>query len=75
MSDKRFEAMLKAVAKKNHTTPERVRWEMQLAMDKAMASPDPIVQAGWVRIPRKGEKPTLEEFVSYMASLTAKPLS
>ncbi len=69
MPDQKFEAVLTQIARKNNTTKEHVRREMQYAMDMAMASPDPLVQARWAAIPRKGEKLTLEEFVSYMASL------
>lgn len=73
MSGKKFEALPTQIARRSHTTPERVRQEMQYAMDMAMASPDPAVQARWAAVPRKGAKPTLEEFVSYMASLSPKP--
>ncbi|MBO7184181.1 MAG: sporulation initiation factor Spo0A [Oscillospiraceae bacterium] len=72
MSNNKFEEILIQIAKKNHSTPENVRKEMQYAMDMAMASSDPAVQARWATVPRKGERPTLEEFVCYMVS---KPLS
>ena len=75
MTDRKFEAILQDIARKHHTTPERVRQEMQAAMDVAMASPDPAVQARWAAIPRKGEKLSLEEFVRYMASLSSKSFS
>ena len=69
MLDMKFEDIFAQIAKKNHTTPEVVRTEMQYAMDMAMQSLDPAVQARWAAIPRKGDKPTLEEFVCYLASL------
>ena len=69
MLDMKFEDILAQIAKKNHTTPEVVRTEMQNAMDMAMQSLDPAVQARWAAIPRRGDKPTLEEFVCYLASL------
>lgn len=69
MLDMKFEDILAQIAKKNHTTLEVVRTEMQYAMDMAMQSLDPAVQARWAAIPRKGDKPTLEEFVCYLASL------
>lgn len=68
MKEEKMEAILKQIAKAHHTTPKKVRQEMQMAMDAALASPDPVIQAQWAAIPKKGEKPTLEEFVAYIAS-------
>lgn len=67
MKDIKFEAVLKRIAKEHHTTVANVRREMQSAMDMAMASQDPLVQAKWAAIPKKGEKLMLEEFVAYLA--------
>ncbi len=66
MRQQYFERMLEAVAKKEGLSKEQVRREMQEAMDEAMNSPDPMVQMRWRFIPRKGERPTLEEFVEYL---------
>lgn len=41
---------------------------MQIAMDLAMASNDPVIQARWARIPKSGKKLTLEEFVEHVAT-------
>ena len=68
MKPSNFEAILERIAKTEHTTKEHIRQEMQKAMDLAMASPDPLIQARWARIPKSGEKPTLEEFVEYIAT-------
>ena len=70
MPNQKIEAVLAQIARKNNTTKEHVRREMQYAMDMAMDSLNPAVQARWAAVPRKGEKPTLEEFVRYLASLT-----
>lgn len=69
MTEKQFDRILRETAKQYNTTPEHVRQEMQLAMDEAMRNPDPTVQAKWASIPRKGDVPTLEEFVEHMAIL------
>ena len=66
MKDRKFELILRQIAKDNDPTPEHVRQEMQIAMD--MASPGPAVQAKWVAIPRKGKVLTLEGFAAYMTS-------
>ena len=68
MKQNKFEAILAQIAQKEHTTKDHVRQEMHKAMDLALASQDPLIQARWARVPKSGEKPTLEEFVEYMAS-------
>ena len=68
MKQAKFQAILEHIAKAEHITPEQVRHEMQKAMDTAMASTDPAIQAKWARIPKSGEKLTLEEFVEYLAT-------
>ena len=48
----------------------RYRAELELfqkAIDDAMQSDDPAVQAYWKKIKYKGEKPTPEEVVLYIA--------
>lgn len=67
MKDLKYEMVLNRIAKENHTTVANVRKEMQSAMDLAMASRDPLVQARWAAIPKKGGRLTLEEFVTYLA--------
>ena len=39
---------------------------MQLAMEASIANHAPSVQAMWDSIPKKGPKPTLEEFMDYL---------
>ena len=68
MKPSNFEAILERIAKTEHTTKEHIRQEIQKAMDLAMASPDPLIQAKWAQIPKSGKKLTLEEFVTYMAT-------
>ena len=64
----KFELMLAEIARRNGTTKEQVRREMQIAMESGMNSADPLVQQRWKRIPKQGEKLTLEEFVDYLAT-------
>lgn len=68
MKKTNFETILEQIARSEHTSKAHVRKEMQKAMDLAMASNDPLVQARWARIPKSGDKLTLEEFVEYMAT-------
>ena len=64
----KFELMLAEIARRNGTTKEQVRREMQIAMESGMNSADPLVQHRWKRIPKQGEKLTLEEFEDYLAT-------
>ena len=55
MSKRRMRRMLEQIARDNHTTPQEVRKQMQLALDEAQSCPDPVVQAKWHSIPHKCE--------------------
>ena len=66
MQKQDFERMLETVAENAGISKEQMRREMQEAMDEAMNTPDPMVQMRWTFVPRKGERPTLEEFVEYL---------
>lgn len=68
MKQNKFDAILEQIAKRENITKAQVRREMEKAMDLAMASDDPVIQARWARIPRSGEKLTLEEFVEYVTT-------
>ena len=61
--------IIKKIAKQQHTTPERIRREMEKAMEEAKRSKDPAVQARWAAIPHKGTDVTLEEFLTYVAGI------
>lgn len=62
------ETALRKVAKVNHTSIEDVKKEIRIAIDAAMANPDPSIQALWQSMPRSGEKPTPEEFIAFIVS-------
>ncbi|MFT3950373.1 MAG: sporulation initiation factor Spo0A C-terminal domain-containing protein [Oscillospiraceae bacterium] len=59
--------ILRDIASKNGTTVAEVRREIQSALDIGMQNPDPLVQAYWNRIPRRGKKPTVEEVLTFLA--------
>lgn len=48
--------------------------EMQKAIDEGMNSTEPKVIKLWEKVPRKGEKPTPEEFIDYTAKKVRKQL-
>lgn len=75
MNARKLQLILEKVAAANHTTPEEVRREMQSAMEAGLCNPDPLVQAQWNAIPRKGQTLTLEEFIDYMVKVTEGRLS
>ena len=65
---KNFQAILRKIARKNGTTPEQVRRDIQAAIDASFDNPDPAVQAAWRDIPYKGDRPTAEEAVLGLAA-------
>ena len=66
MQNSAFDKILRQIADAKQVPSREVREKMQLAMDAAMANPAPSVQAMWDSIPKKGPKPTLEEFMDYL---------
>lgn len=66
MQNSGFDKILRQIAEAKQVSSREVREKMQLAMDAAMANPDPSVQAMWDSIPKKGTKPTLDEFMDYL---------
>ena len=61
-----LEKIIHQIARVNRTSSLEVREKMQQAMEDALANPDPSVQAMWASIPRRGSRPTLEEFMDYL---------
>lgn len=64
--------VLAEIALKNGVSVAEVRREIQAALDEGMKSPDPNVQAYWNSIPRKGDKPTLQEVITHLANQIKK---
>lgn len=60
------------IAKKNHTTVEEVRREMELAIRMAFGNPDPKIQEEWAKIPYEGKEPTPEEVITYVMNQARK---
>lgn len=61
-----FEQILEQIATANQVSAGEVREKMQIAMSAALRNPDPAVQAMWNSIPKKGQTPTLDEFMEYL---------
>lgn len=55
------------IAEKEGISVSEVRQEIQIAIDDAMKSDDPAIQAFWKKIKCSGRKPTPEEVVIYLA--------
>ena len=58
-----LQKILKQIAKANHTTPDDVYREMQIAIDAAFDNPDPEVQKNWEQIHYTGDRPTPEDVI------------
>lgn len=55
------------IAKSEGISVNEVKQEIQKAIDDAIQSDDPAIQAYWKKMKYKGEKPTPEEVVLYIA--------
>ena len=66
-----FEQILQQIAAINSTSLAEVRRQMESAMASALQNPDPTVQQMWNSIPRKGNTPTLDEFMEYLIDQNA----
>ncbi len=62
-----FAELLAMVAKEHGVTAEEVYRDIEIAIEDAMQSTDPEAQRMWAEMPRKGIKPTPEEFIAYMS--------
>lgn len=60
------------IAKSEGITPEEVRQEIALAISYALKSDDLKAQHFWKNIPYKGEAPTIEEIIDYIALQLAR---
>ena len=55
------------IARDHGIAESEVRAEMMAAMRAGMIDPDPEAQKQWREIPWRGEEPTVEEFIAWMA--------
>jgi len=62
-------AALQEIAEKEGVSVAEVRQEMGFAITAARENPDPMIQALWQSVPRKGDEPTPEEVIAYIASI------
>ena len=60
---------LEAIAKKSGISVEEVRQEIEIALAAARENSDPNIQAFWKLVPCKGEVPTSEEVIVYIAGM------
>ncbi|CUX24872.1 hypothetical protein BN3590_00412 [Clostridium sp. C105KSO15] len=63
---------IKNLAKQKGISEGEVRREIEIAIAEGMKSSEPKALAFWETIPRRGEKPTPEEVIAYIADM-AKP--
>ena len=67
--------VLEQVALKHGVSVEEVRREINLAIEDALLDPTFEVKEYWAKIPKKGEKPTPEEMIEYIANKIKSELS
>ncbi|WP_099204949.1 sporulation initiation factor Spo0A [Scatolibacter rhodanostii] len=61
------EATIRKIALSEGITVEEVRTEIKKAMLIGLCSQDPAIRAKWNKIPCKGDIPTPEELIVYIA--------
>lgn len=62
--------IIRRIARAHHVPEAQVRADMEEAMNAGRNNPDPAVQARWAAFPYAGEKPTIEEFILWVAGMT-----
>ena len=67
-----FRSILREIAKNNHTTPEAVYREMQIAINAGFDDPNPTIRAAWQNIPFKGTRPTPEDVVMVLGKMLSR---
>lgn len=67
MNTAKVKKALKKLSKQKGISERAARQEIEIAIQEAMKSPDPQVQVFWKSIPHKGEQPTSEEIIAYIA--------
>jgi len=67
---KKFDAerAIRTLAMQEGKTVEYIRSQMKIAMLSGLSNQDPEIQARWKKIPCKGEVPTPEELITYLAT-------
>ena len=67
MNQSQVKKAFEKIAMREGISVTEVRKEIQKSIDEAMKSDDPKIQAYWNKMSYKGEKPTPEEVVLYIA--------
>jgi len=62
----KFEKIIQQVAREHGVTTAEVKKDMQEAIQAAMASSDPSVQAEWKSISPSEAEPSIEELLTYL---------
>ena len=65
------ERAIRELAFREGKTEDYIRQQMKLAMLAGLCSQDPDIQENWKKIPCKGEVPTPEELITYLAAHSA----
>lgn len=72
MNIEKAKRAIKNLAEQKEISEDAIRSEIELAIAESMKSTEIQAQLFWNAIPYKGEKPTPEEVVAYIADMTQK---
>ena len=67
MNRKKAEKALKVLAERDGVTVDYVRKKIQEAIDIGMADPHPLRNKFWTTIPHKGDRPSPEDVICFLA--------
>ena len=68
MAKQKARRAIRAIARSQRVSEAEVRAEMEIAMMAGYNNPDPAVQAEWAKAPFGNRVPTVEEFLTWIAS-------
>lgn len=67
MTRGQYKKILKDIARREGVSIKTVEREMQQAINNAFDNPDELVRKEWMKIPFKGERPTVEEVMEALS--------
>lgn len=70
----RAKKIIQQLAKQNMVSEEKIRAEMEEAIDTGFNNPDPSVQAIWESAPFNHVRPTPEEFILWCSDQLSRNL-
>ncbi len=68
----KFDFIIRKMAAEQGVLPERIKRSMEAVIEAGWNNPDPAIQATWSTVPHKGNVPTVDEVLTYLAAKAMK---